>query len=316
MNTKITNSTEQIISFQSRSLTLSGSFVLPGANDRYPAVLLIPGSGQVDRDENSPKIAINAMREIATLLADIGIASLRYDKAGVGASQGDFWTTGFYDRVTDAQAALAWLKANDRVMPDKIFLLGHSEGCGISIRIAGNGSEVAGIILLAGWACLSQDNLIWQAEKVIPGMRGLNGWLIRTLRIDIRKAQLKQYDKIRRSKKDMYRQLNVKVNAKWLREFLSYNPADFLKNVSVPVLAITGSKDIQVNPADLTRMADLVKGEFEGHEIPDLTHVLRTDSGAPSLDTYAEQVKQPVDAGLLDLVIGWLTKHINERLLT
>ena len=71
--------------------------------------------------------------------------------------------------------------------------------------------------------------LVWQAEQVVPGMRGINGWLIRTLHINIRKAQLKQFDKIKRMKKDMYRQLYVKVNAKWLREFLNYNPAEYLK---------------------------------------------------------------------------------------
>ena len=310
MNSQPAQTIQRKISFQSGPLTLEGTFLLPGADRKYPAVLLLPGSGQVDRDENTSKLAINVMREMANHLASQGIATFRYDKRGVGASQGDYWTTGFLDRVSDAEAALAWLKSQDQIQADKVFLLGHSEGSGISVRLAGSGADVAGVILLAGWARPSQDMLVWQAEQVVPGMRGINGWLIRTLHVNIRKAQLKQFDKIKRSKKDMYRQLYVKVNAKWLREFLNYNPADYLKNVRVPVLAITGSKDIQVNPADLNLMAQLVQGEFESHELPDLTHMLRTDSGQPTLNTYKEQLTRPVNARLLDLVTGWLQRQI------
>ncbi len=310
MTTQTSSIIERKITFQSSSLTLEGTLLLPGADRKYPAVLLLPGSGQVDRDENTSKLAINVMREIANNLASQGIATFRYDKRGVGASQGDYWTTGFHDRVSDAEVALAWLKSQDQIQANKVFLLGHSEGSGISIRLAGSGAAVAGIILLAGWARPSQDMLVWQAEQVVPGMRGINGWLIRTLHINIRKAQLKQFDKIKRMKKDMYRQLYIKVNAKWLREFLNYNPAEYLKNVRVPVLAITGSKDIQVNPADLNLMRQLVQGEFESHELPDVTHMLRTDPGQPSLNAYPEQLKRPVDETLLKLVSSWLERQI------
>ena len=312
MTTQTLPTIERKITFQSGSVTLEGTLLLPGAERKYPVVLLLPGSGQVDRDENTQKLTINVMREIAGRLASLGIATLRYDKRGVGASQGDYWTTGFLDRVNDAAAALAWLKSQDQIQPDKVFLLGHSEGSGISARLAGSGAEVAGVILLAGWARPSQDILVWQAEQVVPGMRGINAWLIKTLHINIRKIQTKQYEKIKHSKKDMFRQLYVKVNAKWLREFLSYNPAEYLKNVHVPVLAITGSKDIQVNPADLKLMAELVQGEFEGHEIPDLTHLLRTDPGQPSLNAYPEQLKRPLDPNVLELVSGWLKRQIEK----
>jgi pimeloyl-ACP methyl ester carboxylesterase len=302
--------TERDVTFQSAGLTLAGTLLLPGAEARYPVVLLIPGSGPLDRDENYKKLPINALREIAVHLAGQGIASFRYDKRGVGASQGDYFETGFYDLVSDAAAALAWLRAQDQVQPEKVFLLGHSEGSGIAMRLAGTGADVAGIVLLGGWARKSEEMLLWQADQVVPGMRGFNKWLIGVLHIDIRKAQLKQFEKIKRSKKNVYRQLTVKVNAKWLREFLGYDPAEELRKIRVPVLAITGSKDIQVNPADLDRMAQLVQGEFESHQLPDLTHMLRTDSGQPTINTYAEQVRRPVDPRLLELVSEWLQRQV------
>jgi hypothetical protein len=311
MENKSTMIIERNLTFQSGPLTLAGTLLLPGAEGRFPAVLLLPGSGEVDRDENAKKLPINALREIAVHLAGQGIASFRYDKRGVGASQGVHLNTGFFDHVDDAAAALAWLKSQEQVQAEKVFVLGHSEGSGITMRLAGSGVDVAGIILLTGWARNSEELLLWQAEQIVPTMGGFNAWLIRLLHIDIRKTQIKQLAKIKNSKKDVYRQLTVKVNAKWLREFLSYTPADDLVRIHVPVLAIIGSKDIQVDPADMALMEKLVQGEFEGHVLPDVTHLLRADTspGRPTTKTYPEQVKRPVDARLLELVSKWLHRH-------
>jgi pimeloyl-ACP methyl ester carboxylesterase len=305
---------EHNISFPSGSLTLAGTVMLPDAQGTFPGVVLIPGSGQVDRNENAKKLAINAFHEIATDLANKGIASLRYDKRGVGDSQGDFWTTGFYDNVSDASAALRFLKSYEQILPDRVFVLGHSEGAVIATRLGATGAEVAGVILLAGTAQPGEDVMLWQGEKAVKGMRGFNGFLINTLHIDVQKIQRKQFEKIKRSTKDWYRvQLIAKLNAKWMREFLAYNPADDLPKIQVPVLAITGSKDIQVNPSDLKRMAGLVTSEFEGHEVPDVTHILRTEVGEATLSTYRQQVQQPVDKRVLNIISDWLQRHIEEQ---
>ena len=80
---------EQEVLFESNGVILSGTLTLPSAEGVYPAVLMIPGSGQVDRDENARKLPINAFRQISDYLVRQGYATLRYDKRGVGASQGD-----------------------------------------------------------------------------------------------------------------------------------------------------------------------------------------------------------------------------------
>jgi alpha/beta superfamily hydrolase len=311
MNNQTAVPIDREVTFQSGALTLAGSLLLPRTEGRFSAVLLLPGSGEVDRNENAKKLPINALREIAVHLAGQGIATFRYDKRGVGASQGVHMGTGFYDHVDDAAAALAWLKSQEQVQAERVFVLGHSEGSALSTRIAGAGADIAGIILLTGWARNCEELLLWPAEQVVPTLGGLNAWLIKGLHIDIRKAQIKQLAKIKNSKKDVYRQLHVKVNAKWLREFLSYTPGDDLVKIHVPVLAIIGSKDIQVDPADMPVMEKLVKGEFEGHVLLDVTHLLRADTspGRPSTKTYLEQVKRPVDARLLELVSDWLCRQ-------
>jgi uncharacterized protein len=302
---------EHEISFPSGALTLAGTVTLPDSRGTFPGVVLIPGSGQVDRNENARKLAINALREIATDLAGKGIASLRYDKRGVGASQGDFWRTGFYDNVSDASAALHFFKSYEQVRSDQVFLLGHSEGAVITTRLGATNKDVTGLILLAGTAQSGEAVMAWQGEKVVKSMHGLNGFLINALHIDVQKAQRKQFEKIKRSTKDWYRiQLVAKLNAKWTREFLAYDPADDLPKIQIPVLAITGSKDIQVDPSDLKTMARLVKSEFEAHEVPDVTHMLRAEPGEPTLSTYRQQVQKPVDERVLDIITDWLQRHI------
>jgi len=304
---------EEDILFHSAETRLAGTLVLPGLHHEFPGLVLVPGSGQVDRDENAKKLPINAFKEIAHHLADQGIATLRYDKRGVGASGGHFWETGFYDNVADAMAAIHYLRMHENIRKNQVFVLGHSEGAVIATRLAANDPELAGAVLLAGTAQSGEDVLLWQSKQVTKGMRGLNGFLIRALHIDIQKAQRKQLDKIKKTKRDWGRvQLIAKINTKWLREFMAYNPAEDMPDIWIPVLAITGSKDIQVNPADLEKMSGLIQSEFESHEIADLTHLLRTDPGEPSMAAYQNLVQQPVDEQVLALVTDWLQRHILE----
>ena len=300
--------------FTSAGLRLRGSLSVSDSPERSPCVLMVTGSGRVDRNENQKKLPINVMGRLAGLLAQRGIASLRYDKRGVGASEGLFWDTGFYDNVLDASAALAYLRTHERVADDKIFLLGHSEGAYIVTRVATETPGVAGVVLLSGGARLGEEELRWQAEQVAGSLTGVNAWLVKLLRIDIIKAQRKQLEKIKRSNKDWYRtQLVGKVNAKWMREFLAYDPADDLRRIEVPVLAITGSKDIQVDPGNLERMEGLVAAPFESHVLPDVTHLLRSEAGPGGLSTYKKQVQKAIDPRVPDLIIAWLERQIGSR---
>ena len=302
---------EQDVEFKVGDNLFSATVALPAADGKFPGVILIPGSGQVDRNENVKGYPINVFKEIAHSLAEKGIASLRYDKRGVGKSGGDYWSTGFYDNVADVASIISYFKNHSSIKPESVFLLGHSEGAITATRLAGTGTDVAGIILLAG-SCQSGEALLkWQSRQVVKGFTGFNAWLVKTFHIDVAKAQQKQIDKIKSSNKDWFRvQLVAKINAKWMREFLDYNPAVDFPNIKCPILAITGSKDIQVDPADLKKMEQLVKTDFESHELADITHMLRSDKGKPSLSTYKAQMTMPMDAGILNIILDWLKKKI------
>lgn len=302
---------EYEIRFRSDDAELAGTLTLPAMEGPFPAVLLVPGSGPIDRNENHKKIHLNVFSDISSYLVRHGIASLRYDKRGIGQSEGDYWSAGFHSNARDALAALQFLKRQNTIRSEHIFMLGHSEGALIATRLAGGGAEIAGIILLAGAAQTGEAILKWQAQQIVEGLKGFNGWIIRTFHIDVAKAQQKQIDKIKKSKKDWYRQqLIAKINAKWFREFMTYDPAEDLSKITVPALAITGSKDIQVDPADLERMVNLVKAPFEYHVIPNMTHTLRIQEGEARISNYREEVKEPVTSQLLEMIVHWLQNRI------
>ena len=312
---------ERGVVFTSAGLRLAGTLALPEGCDRCACVLMITGSGMVDRNESHKRMPLNVMGELAVCLAEQGIGSLRYDKRGVGESEGDFWPTGFHDNAADAAAALAFLSDDEQVRADKIFALGHSEGAYIATRLAARtvdsgdaaaGPGLAGAVLLAGGARLGEDELHWQGAQVAASLTGFNAWLVKLLHIDIVKSQRKALEKVKRSRKDWYRsQLVAKANAKWMREFLAYDPAGDLSLIRVPILAITGAKDIQVDPGNVARMAELVTAPFESHVVPDVTHLLRSDSGPGGLAAYKEQMKRPVDPRVKDLIVEWLRRQID-----
>ena len=202
---------EQEITFESNDIKLSGTLALPDTKEPCPIVLLIPGSGQVDRDENHKKIHINVFRDLTDHLTDLGIGTLRYDKRGVGASEGDYWTTGLYDNASDALNALAYLKTQPNIDSKAIFLLGHSEGAIISIRLAAEGADVTGIILLGSSAMPGEEVLKWQALQMVKGLKGFNKWVIKLFRINVAKAHQKQLDKIKKSTKDSRRKFFEKI---------------------------------------------------------------------------------------------------------
>jgi pimeloyl-ACP methyl ester carboxylesterase len=302
---------EREVEFHSDKYELAGTLTVPVTGKRLPAVLLIPGSGQIDRNENHKKLRLNVFHDLSEFLAINGFASLRYDKRGVGSSEGNYWETGFYDNVADALSALTFLREQEEINAEQIFLLGHSEGAYISVGMAAGGADISGIILLAGGAQSGEETLKWQALKVVEGMKGFNKWLIKLLHINVSKSQQKLLDKIKKSKKNYIRvQLIAKLNAKWMREFLAYNPAEDLPVVSVPVLAITGSKDIQVDPEDLKLMEKLIQSQFEYHILPDVTHLLRKEEGTASISNYKKMVKQPLDERITNIIMSWLNHQI------
>lgn len=301
------------VTFPSARLTLSGTLELPGAPSAGPApvALILPGSGPIDRDGDHRRLPLGISRALAEALAERGIASLRYDKRGVGRSEGDWLRTGLLDNVDDARAALGMLADRTDVDGRRVFVVGHSEGAVLATHLR-DAPGVAGLVLLSGTSTRGKELLSWQTRQLAGSLPRPVAILLRILRLDIVKRQARTVARIEASEEDVMRLDGARTNARWHRELLAYDPVPHLRSTTVPVLALTGAKDLQVDPADLARIAELVPGEVETVLVPDLTHILRRDEQPASFSRYKKLVRQPVDQEVLERVAEWIVSRAAE----
>jgi len=299
--------------FQSGKLRLAGTLTLPAAGAApFPAVLLLAGSGPVDRNENYGIIRVDAMRQLAHALAVAGIASLRYDKRGVGAREGGDWrAAGFFDGVDDAAAARAWLAQQREVDPGRVAAIGHSEGAQIALVLAARKEPLAAIVLLGGMAVPGTEVGRLQAQRVIPTLPAPIPALVRLLHIDLDKRVARTHARLQATSGDIARSGLHRVNARWQREYLAHDPADDLARCTIPILAITGAKDIQVDPDQLEAIRAAAAGPVTISRPADLTHTLRCQPGRPSLLAYRKELRRPIDPDLVSEVIDWTAAELD-----
>lgn len=306
---------ENTVTFNSGDIPLAGTICLPAESGVFPCVLMIHGSGPLDRDENTPHLKIDAFNTIAHHLAEKGFASLRYDKRGCGKSGGSFDAAGFYDLVQDGMAAYRFLTTHSNINKEKVFLLGHSEGSMIAPKICLSYADIAGLILLGVQVKRLEDGLKYQAKLLTDDVqkgkgfpRFVNRLMWKIMRYDPIKTQQAIFEKAKKTDRDSFRYKGQKINAKWLREHIEYDPKYTMCNVNCPILSITGDKDIQVDPQDAALVADLAKGPVEYHIVSNLTHILRPDDCPPSIFNYKKLLKQGIDQRVLEFISAWLQK--------
>lgn len=290
---------------------LVGTLKLPASGEGpFPVVLLLTGSGPVDRDSNHKKLRFGVTTQLADALAEAGVASFRYDKRGVGASPGDWRKVGLWDNVDDAATAVEMLRVRPEIDPSRVAVAGHSEGAVQAVALAARDRSLAGVVMLAGSARAGEELLLWQTRVILPTLPAPVRFLLRVLPFDPVARVARNHAKLKATTDDVVRMDGQRINAKWFREFLAYDPAVDLPKVEAPVLAITGAKDLQVNPEDLAIVDSSAGGPVETHLVPDLTHSLRRQAAAPSLSKYKQEVREPVDSQVLALVTDWARRHL------
>ena len=321
---------------------LAGTFTRPDAGGPFPAVILISGSGPQDRDE-----ALMGHRPFLVLsdhLTRNGIAVLRFDDRGVGESTGDFASATSRDFASDAAAGVDYLKSRDDVDPGKIGLAGHSEGGLIAPMVAAESDDVAFIVLMAGPGVdgerilYAQGALIGRAsgasEESIAKSREQQREIFQVLKAEDDLAQaseeiealvrtaLENATDEERAQAGITDELPLEQAAAaqaarlatpWFRYFLSYDPAESLERVAVPVLAINGEKDLQVPYEENLREieAALRRGgnnRFETHALPDHNHLFqRAETGAPS--EYST-IDETWSVESMELIAQWILKTV------
>ncbi len=314
------------------SIMLSGTLTLPLSGSNFPVVVLISGSGPQNRNEEL--MGHKPFLVLADHLTKNGIAVLRYDDRGVAKSKGNFGTATSADFATDVSAAVKYLKTRNEIDAGKIGLIGHSEGGMIAPMVAADSKEIGFIVLLAGTGVPGKDVLLLQQEMIAKAAGGSedaiqsNAALMKDLMAILTSGQDANTvnDKFSQRLKQAYLELPdstkkqtgfegqfmmqyARLNTIWMKFFLSYDPATALQKLKIPVLALNGSKDLQVSPGqNLPAIEKALKNagnkQFIIKELPNLNHLFQEcKTGAPSEYAEIEQTMSPV---LLNEVSGWI----------
>jgi alpha-beta hydrolase superfamily lysophospholipase len=253
------------LEIKNKDIKIAGTLTLPKDTD-FPIVILVSGSGQQDRD--CELVGHKPFWVLADYLSKNGIAVFRYDDRGIGKSTGEFGSSTETDFTSDLLAVFTYLKK--KYPGHAIGIYGHSEGGIIGLRAAAQEKEIRFLIESASVGTNGKDVLVNQ-QYDIPIASGMSEeeakWNSRlfeeaaNLALKTETASfLKEYEmwlstvweklpssfKEDKSMKDMATEMSVFINTDWAKEFLSYQAADYLKTVDLPMLILNGKKDLQV----------------------------------------------------------------------
>ena len=314
------------------SVRLAGTITYPKQGDKFPAVVLVSGSGQQNRDEEI--FLHKPFLVIAEYFARRGIAVLRYDDRGVGFSTGEVAKATTLDFADDAEAAFAFLRKHKRIDSKRVGIVGHSEGALIAQIVAARCRKVSFIAFLGGQGCSGTEVLLQQnrslfalqgvpdslIDRRLACMReffavadtiGPKGKLIPTLQEVIShncptlsQSQLQTVGLDKKSLLGWSQQLQMP----WFKTFLKLDAAQYLPHVKCPILALGGEKDVQV-PANenLAMIKQLSKGRADVRSFPSLNHLFQhCTTGLP--DEYLS-IEETISPEVLEILANWILER-------
>lgn len=316
------------------SLTLAGTLTMPEKTGAFPAVILISGSGPQNRNEEV--FGHKPFLVLADFLTRRGIAVLRYDDRGTAESTGDFASATSEDFANDVLSAIKYLKNRVEIDQDKIGLIGHSEGGLIAPIVANRTDVVAFMVLLAGTGVPGKEISRMQGRTLldveVPDRQAYNHFIDRSIEIAssnkdlaVRREELTQHYKNSEevlnsllpegTNTDAFINQQVEASLRpWSHFFFNHDPAEELRKITIPVLSLIGSRDVQVppgmnHPPIRKALDEAGNKDFTIKVLPGLNHMFQ-ESETGNMTEYAE-IEQTFSPVALEAITGWLMDRVN-----
>ena len=287
--------------------------VTPPRDGRWPAVLLVPGTGPVDRDETVSGVPV--FRQLAWALADRGFVVARYDKRGFGQSGGRAESATLDDYADDVREMARYLQRRDDVDRDRIVAVGHGEGGWIGLLAARRENRIKGLALLA-----------------TPGTAGAT-FVLEQQRDELRRTGTAGDDREERIELQTRIHRAVLGNGGWdgipdalrrqadtplFRSFLAFDPTDTVRRVRQPLLLIQGSLDRLVPPyhsqriESVARLRNRRESTVELATLEGVDHrLLAATNGAEAED--ASPGNREITPRIADVLIDWTERTLPAR---
>lgn len=260
----------------------SGTLTYPvgyEAGQKVPVVLLVSGSGLQNRDEEI--FEHRPFLVIADFFARNGIATLRYDDRGFGKSTGNGKNATTADFAEDAQAGIDFLKQTGKF--GKVGVAGHSEGASIAF-ILGAKQTIDFVISMGGIGVKVDSALTAQTNRILK-LTGVPSSIT----------------------VQQFRQQALAQNQPWMSYFVDYDPTADIRGTKCPILAINGSKDVQVvSDLNLPAIKSLMNNDSRSKaiEYPDLNHLFQ--SCKTGLTTEYRGIETTIEPIVLEDMVQWL----------
>jgi hypothetical protein len=318
------DSTDVKFSSSAANVVLAGTFTAPKGKGPFPAVVLVHGSGRINRDEEA--FGHKLFLVLADHLTRQGIAVLRYDKRGVAQSTGSYKDATSLDFADDAEAAVNFLRRTPEVNVSRIGIIGHSEGGMIAPLVASRDPALAFIVMLAGQGVRGELLLVEQMALLakarsepadqIAKERILNKAIFAVMVAEksLDEAGKKAQAIVDQAERDgvippgMGNVLLKSMVTRWFHAFLSYEPGPALQAMRQPALVLNGELDLQV-PAGMN--LDAIRAAMKGNnkavikELPRMNHLFQTaKTGGTNEYGMIEETFAP---SVLTLVSEWIT---------
>jgi fermentation-respiration switch protein FrsA (DUF1100 family) len=318
-------------------IQLAGTLTLPAGAGPFPAVVLISGSGPQNRDAET--YGHRTFLVLADHLTRSGVAVLRSDDRGVGASSGAFELATTEDFASDAAAAVAFLRGRPEIRRDAIGLLGLSEG-GLVAPMVATGPNPPAYVVLMGAPGLPGEEILLQQSALVARAMGLSeaqldynrqvqqqmfavieaeaDQTVRLRRMDeMLRAQFQALSPEERAATGLTRQGEEDwiqsqlrtMGGPWFRFFLMHDPLPVLRRVRAPVLALGGTLDLQVPPEPNLRLIESTLREagntdVEAVRFDRVNHLFQTARvGVPA--EYAD-IAETMSPEVMTKVASWI----------
>jgi pimeloyl-ACP methyl ester carboxylesterase len=320
---------EDIAAVSSRTVTISRpndeSIKIPGngfnlaatlsrpaqsAEARSPAVVLVGGSGPIDRDGLAFGIPI--LGELAGALADAGFIVVRYDKRGIGQSGGRAESAALADYAEDVRAAIKTLADRKDVDPKRIAVVGHSEGGLVALMAAAKDKRIAAVVLVATPGMTGSDVVLAQQQHLLNRMK---------LSPEERQAKVdaqKQINQAVMTGKDLDKlppAVRRTVDNPEFQSLLLSDPSKLIKDVRQPLLVVQGELDAQVDPQNADLLESLARTRksappVEVSKVPGVNHLLVLATTG-EVDEYSALTDKHVAAPVTHAIVTWLQKTLS-----
>jgi len=326
-----------------KSIHFGATFTYPKGIGPFPTAILISGSGQQDRDETI--LGHKSFAVIADYLTNRGVAVLRVDDRQMGKSTGDVVNATSEDFANDVKVSLNYLKNRKEVDKKRMGLIGHSEGGLIASIVASRNNDIDFVIMLAGPGVKGEDILVQQNEDILKG-DGISakaassyGTLYRNMIEDVLAESdttklypkmISDFEKWKANQSDqILEQLKLKRDnsndnqlamgfaqgfaSQWIKYFIQSDPQPFIEKFNCKVLALNGSKDVQVNaainlPAIKKALKKSKSPSYETKEIPGLNHLFQHCKKC-TVEEY-DEIEETFALEALEIMGKWLDKNV------